>query len=83
MDRIRLEICTGTTCYVLGAASLLELKEHLDEDIVQRVDIVGSNCMDLCKDGQYGQAPFVRVNDTLVSEATVVKVVEEIRRQVK
>ena len=81
MDTIKVEICTGTTCYVMGAGDILELNDHIDEHMAQNIEIFGSNCMDLCKEGQYGKAPFVKVNNTLVSEATVLKVVEEIHRQ--
>lgn len=83
MEKITVMICTGTTCFVMGAGNLLELKEHLSEEVAQKVEIVGSNCLDMCKEEQYGKAPFVKVNEKLICEATVPKVIEEVNRQAK
>ncbi len=81
MNRIKVVVCTGTTCYVMGAGNLLSFKEHLDSDLAERVDIEGSACLELCKNDEYGHAPFVKVNDTVIPDATVTKIVEEIRRR--
>jgi len=67
----------------MGAGNLISLEEYLDEDVARHVEISGSSCIDLCKSEQYRNAPFVKVNDILISEATVHKVVEEIKRQLK
>jgi len=83
MKTVNVVICTGTTCYVMGAGHLLGLKEHLDEDVAQRVNITGASCLSLCKDDEYGKAPFVRVNDTLITEATIPKIIQEINQQLQ
>ena len=39
-------------------------------------------CLGMCSSsGEYSKAPYVKVNDVLVQEATIDKVVEEIERQ--
>jgi NADH:ubiquinone oxidoreductase subunit E len=81
MSMIEVSVCTGTTCYVMGAADLLTFKEHLDGMLASRIDVKGVNCFDCCKDETQGQAPFVKVNDTVIADATVAKIVEEVRRQ--
>jgi NADH:ubiquinone oxidoreductase subunit E len=81
VKKIRVVICSGTTCYLMGASELFGLEKALGEPLASRITIEGSPCMNLCKGGEYGKAPFVKVNDTLISTATVHKVIEEIRRQ--
>lgn len=80
METINLLVCTGTTCFVMGAGSILEVKNYLSKDIADRVEITGSNCLDMCKQEQYGKAPFVKVNDKLIPQATLAKVIEEIQK---
>ncbi len=79
--KIHVVICSGTTCYLMGAAELFGIEKALEESLASRISIEGSPCMNLCKGGSYGKAPFVKVNDTLIATATVPKVIEEIRRQ--
>ncbi|MCX7786908.1 MAG: NAD(P)H-dependent oxidoreductase subunit E [Spirochaetes bacterium] len=78
---IHVVICSGTTCYLMGASELFGIEKVLEESLASRINLEGSPCMNLCKGGSYGKAPFVKVNDTLISTATIPKVVEEIRRQ--
>lgn len=82
MEKIEITICTGTTCYVMGAGNLLMLTEHLDEAIASRVEIKGSGCLGLCKEGQYGKAPYVMIGDSVISEATVETVLEELKKRI-
>ena len=83
METINLLVCTGTTCFVMGAGDILEIKNYLSPEIASRVEIVGSSCMDMCKEEQYGKAPFVKVNDKLIPQATLAKVLDEIQRIAK
>jgi NADH:ubiquinone oxidoreductase subunit E len=70
MTKIEITICTGTTCYVMGAGRLLLLQDELSDRQRQQVEIKGSNCLGLCKQGQYGKAPYARVGDKIIAEAT-------------
>lgn len=80
-QKIIIRICTGTTCYVLGGAQLLALEDELPADVRERVSIEGALCFQLCKAREPLRAPFARVNATLISEATVPKIIAEIQRQ--
>ena len=73
---IKVTICTGTTCYLMGASFIQSLSECLDDKMMQQVEIFGATCMGLCKNNRYGQAPYVRVNDQVISEASVQKVID-------
>lgn len=81
-SKIKVEICLGTTCYVLGAFRLSTLEEELPEDLRDQVEVVGSACLELCHDRNYGNAPFVRINgERIVDNATIEKVIEAIREE--
>ena len=76
---VSVKICTGTACYVMGGANLLMLEECLPEHLKDRVEIEGTSCMGYCSLGEKGKAPFVMVNDQLISEATLEKITQKIK----
>lgn len=78
MEReISVEICTGTTCYVMGASDLLTIEDLIPKSLSGVVKISGSTCLGMCKERSV-KPPFVRVNGKLISKATVEKVMEAI-----
>lgn len=83
MNRIKVTICAGTTCYLMGAAYLQSLCDHLDASIREFVDIDGARCLGMCKDSSNGEAPFVLVNGEIISGATMHSVIERIELIVK
>lgn len=62
-NKIKVEICLGTTCYVLGSFRLSALEEQLPPEFKDRVEVVGCACLDVCHDRNYGNAPFVRIDE--------------------
>ena len=78
MEKIRIVICAGTTCYVMGGSHLQALEEHLPPEYAAWVEITGARCLGCCKEGQYGRAPYVRVNDEVMQEATIPKLLHRI-----
>ena len=78
MEKTKVTICVGTTCYLLGAADLQDLENFLPDDLKENVEIIGSHCLGVCKDNQYGAAPFVKVDDEMMSNATVSSIIEKI-----
>ena len=80
MDKIKVEICCGTACYLLGATRLLALETTLPEDLKECVEIEAKACLGLCNDDSLGGAPYVRVNGTeVLANATVDTVVAKVR----
>ena len=68
MAKVNVKVCLGTTCFVMGSSNLQELL-----DLVQK---------------KYGEdviskAPYVKVNDEIIKEATVEKVIAAIDRELK
>lgn len=79
-ENVTVEICMGTTCYVMGSAQLAGIAERLPEEWKGRVTVKGMRCTGACQQaGKFGRAPFVRVNGRLVSEADEGKVLAAIR----
>ena len=80
MAMIKVEICCGTACYLLGAAKMMDLEDQLPEDCRGRVEIEAKTCLELCERENLGGAPYVRFNGTeIMSQATSEKVLTRIR----
>ena len=85
MDKITVKICSGTSCFVMGAAQIQALEFTPPADIADKIDIIEVRCMNLCKDthAKYNRGPFVTVDNELIEEATYEKVVTKIRDVLK
>ncbi len=79
MKKIVVEICLGTTCFVMGGAGLEDFMELLSEAEREQVTLKPSTCIGLCKDRAYGRAPYARVDGEAVAEATPASLVSKIR----
>ncbi len=76
MKKIKIEVCCGTACYLLGAASLMELEDKLPAELKDKVDIQASPCLGLCERDNLGGAPYVRINGSeIMSNANVEKLI--------
>ena len=80
-DKVTVKICTGTLCYVMGGSELQLLEEHLGSELIDRVEVSGTPCLDICNKGGTEKAPFVKVGDRVISEATISKVVIAIKEE--
>lgn len=82
MAKVEVKVCLGTTCFVMGGSNLLELNDIIPEKYGNKVEVSAANCLGLCSiNWEYSKAPYVKVNEEVVSEATVEKVLEEINKQ--
>ncbi len=70
-EKIIVEICLGTTCYLMGASDLQFLEEQLPKHLRQHVQVQGASCLGYCKDHKYGNAPYAKVDGFPFAEATV------------
>ena len=83
MEKVVVEVCCGTSCYLLGAAKLMRLDEDLPADCRGRVEVEAKTCLDLCERENLGGAPYVRFNgEEIMSQATPEKVLARIRELV-
>ena len=70
MSKVTIELCMGTTCFVMGASGLPDFFDALPEAARSQVEVKHSPCMGLCKDQKYGKAPYVKINGEVMSEAS-------------
>ena len=84
-DKIKVRICVGTSCFVMGSAQIQSLEFNAPEDIADKIEIVEERCMNLCKDieHKYNRGPFVFVNNELIEQASYEKVVAKIREVIQ
>ncbi len=79
MDKVKVEICCGTACYLLGASRLMDIEQMLPEDCKGRIEIEPKGCLELCERDNLGGAPYVRFNDTeIMAQATPEKVMDRV-----
>jgi len=82
-EKIKIEICCGTACYMLGAAELLRLESIIPDDWKDSVDISAIPCLEACTSENLGGAPFVKIDGELMSNASVESVCEKIFEIIK
>ena len=84
MEKIQVEICLGTTCFVMGSSHLQELIEIIPKRYSDTVEVSGKPCLGLwSQDCEYSQAPYVKVDEEVVSQATVEKVLKVIEGKIR
>ena len=82
MEKIKVKVCMGTTCFVMGGGNLQELNEIIPKKYGDTVEISATNCLGLCSiNWEYSKAPYVKVDEEIISEATVEKVIESIDKK--
>ena len=82
MEKVVVKVCMGTTCFVMGGANLQELMEIIPRKYGDKVEISGSSCLNMCSiQWNYSKAPYVKVDEDVVMEATVEKVLEVIDKK--
>ncbi len=82
MAKVNVKVCLGTTCFVMGSANLQELIELVPKKYGDKVDVAGSPCLGLCSiDWEFSKAPYVKVDDEVIKEATVEKVLAAIDKK--
>lgn len=83
MKKISVKVCLGTTCFVMGSSNLQELIELVPRKYGDKVEVEGSPCLGLCSiDWEFSKAPYVKVDDEVIKEATVEKVIAAIDRKI-
>jgi NADH:ubiquinone oxidoreductase subunit E len=71
MKKIKVTVCTGTACFVMGASDLMLLKEKLPEELRDKVEVVGCTCMNECKGDKNGMPPYVKIGDEVMYAANI------------
>lgn len=56
---VKLEICQGTSCHLLGSQELVEAVNLLSADQLEQIDLCTVDCLKSCRQG-----PNIRINGT-------------------
>ncbi len=84
MEKIQVKVCLGTTCFVMGASNLQELMDIVPEKYGEKVEVMSSPCLGLCSiNWEYSKAPYVKVDNDIIKEATVDKVLAAIDKKLE
>jgi NADH:ubiquinone oxidoreductase subunit E len=79
MEKVKVEICCGTACYLLGAEKLMNIEDALPEECRGKVEIEARTCLDLCERENLGGAPYVLFNgEEIMDRATPERVTARI-----
>lgn len=79
MEKVKVEICCGTACYLLGAEKLMNIEDALPEECRGKVEIKARTCLDLCERENLGGAPYVLFNgEEIMDRATPERVTARI-----
>jgi NADH:ubiquinone oxidoreductase subunit E len=79
MEKVKVEICCGTACYLLGAANMMNIEDQLPAEWHDKVEVEAKTCLELCERENLGGAPYVRINDMeIMSQATPEKLLARI-----
>lgn len=81
MRKIKVSICTGTACYVMGASELLLLNENLPENLRDAVEIEGVPCIEQCHGAMKKHPPYVKIDGELIQSATLQTIISKIEEK--
>lgn len=80
MDKkIKVRVCVGTHCYVMGNHELKDIKDQLPADLKESVFVEGSVCLGCEKMDRKPQHPYVEVDGKLIENASLEKVISYLR----
>ncbi|MBP5352233.1 MAG: NAD(P)H-dependent oxidoreductase subunit E [Alphaproteobacteria bacterium] len=76
MDKIKVKICRGTTCFVMGGDVIKSISDTVKEKYGDKVEIETVRCLKMCQSANaFSAAPYVYIDGTIISSANVEKVV--------
>lgn len=70
-ESVKIVVCSGTACYVMGGSELLLLDDHIPARWKDKVSIEGASCLGFCKDKKYGKAPYATIDGEVLASATI------------
>lgn len=78
---VKVEICAGSHCSLVGALNILETLEELQEEYPGQIKIEKTECMDMCEDIK--NAPVVKVEEELITSAQTQMVISKVMERIK
>ena len=78
---VKVKICVGSHCSLVGALNILDTLEELKEEYPEQIQIKRVECMDRC--GDIKNAPVVKVDDELITSAQTQMVISKVMERIK
>lgn len=79
MEKIKIDLCIGTHCFIMGASDLMILEDKLPFELKDKIEVHGQTCMQFCKQmANKSKPPFVKINGKVFGEANVASITEEL-----
>jgi NADH:ubiquinone oxidoreductase subunit E len=78
-NKVKLKICVGTYCYVMGGHDLKEIKNQLPSDLRDKVYVEASVCLGCDKLTSDPQPPYAEIDGQLIPQASVEKIISKLR----
>lgn len=76
--KISVVICAGTLCHVVGGSELFTFTDLLSDEHRACVDVGASICLGCCKNSGVAGAPFAKIDEAIISEATPRKLADAV-----
>lgn len=73
MKKIKLKVCCGTYCHIMGGAELQLLNELIEPELFKQVELSFSTCLGYCKN-EGVRAPYVEIDGKAMAEASIEKI---------
>ena len=82
MKKVKVQVCEGTTCFVMGGDTIKSMLTTIAEKYKDKVEITSVRCLGTCnKSDSFSKAPYVVVDNEEVSSADLEKVMSVIERK--
>ncbi|MDP4292375.1 MAG: hypothetical protein Q8908_14955 [Bacteroidota bacterium] len=78
---LKVKICVGTYCYVMGGSNLNNLKSQLPDDLKEEVYVEASVCLGCDKITSDPKPPYAEVNGKLIEKADLDKIISALRAE--
>lgn len=75
---IKVEICIGTPCHLMGSQNLIEALQVFNKNIDVDIDIKAVNCLDNCKG-----APAVKIDDEIYASTRPKDLIDLIKQKLR
>ncbi|MFW6257108.1 MAG: NAD(P)H-dependent oxidoreductase subunit E [Bacillota bacterium] len=74
MKKIEVEVCVGTSCFLMGSQAILDTLKDLSGKLKKKITVKHISCMNRCERG-----PVVKIDGRALENATPEQVVKEIK----
>lgn len=75
MNKVKVEICIGTPCYLMGARELIDGMQELKKEYEDKIELKSLHCIEeRCE-----KAPIVKVNEIIYEEVTYDKLLNIVK----